>query len=228
MKKDRVKLKSDSTRSVGARSMFGLSEKEFYVLKKLNTPQKIQDFLDTLPINFEKGGDTCLSPRAVLREKKAHCIEGAMLAAVALWIAGERPLLLDFKTPPEDEDHVVALYKQNGYWGAISKTNHAVLRFRDPVYRTTRELALSYFHEYFITDTGKKTLTSYSRPFSLARFGAKWITSEKNLWYIASSLDKSPHTKIVPKKNARLIRPVSKIERATFKLTEWTKKNPRT
>lgn len=208
--------------------MFGLTKKELAVLKRLNTPQKIQDFLDTLPINFEKGGDTCLSPRAVLREKKAHCIEGALLAATALWIAGERPLLLDFKTPPEDEDHVVALYKQNGYWGAISKTNHAVLKWRDPIYKTVRELVLSYFHEYFMTDTGKKTLTSYSRPFSLKRFGTKWITSEKNLWYIASALDRSPHTKIVPKKNTRVIRPISKIERASFTLTEWTKKNPRT
>ncbi|MEK7065905.1 MAG: hypothetical protein AAB938_00970, partial [Patescibacteria group bacterium] len=162
--------------------MFGLSEKEWGTLKRLSTPHKIQDFLDTLPINFEKSGDTCLSPRAVLREKKAHCIEGALLAATALWIAGKRPLLLDFKTTPEDEDHVVALFKENGYWGALSKTNHAVLRFRDPIYRTVRELALSYFHEYFMVETGKKTLKSFSRPFSLKRFGTKWITSEKNLW----------------------------------------------
>ena len=205
-----------------------LSQEELAILRRLNTPQKIQDFLDTLPINFEKGGDTCLSPRRVLREKKAHCIEGAFLAATALWIAGERPLLLDFKTVPEDEDHVVALYKKNGYWGALSKTNHAVLRFRDPIYRTVRELALSYFHEYFMLETGKKTLKSYSRPFSLARFGTKWITSEKNLWYIAGALDRSPHSPAVPKGNRAHIRPISHIERKAFRMTEWTKKNPRT
>ena len=208
--------------------MFNLSKKELAVLKKLNTPQKIQDFLDTLPINFEKGGDTCLSPRRVLREKKAHCIEGALLAATALWIAGEQPLLLDFKTTPEDEDHVVALYKKNEYWGAISKTNHAVLRFRDPIYRTVRELALSYFHEYFMLETGKKTLKSYSSPFSLKPFGTKWITSEKNLWYIAKALDRSPHFPAIPKKNRALIRPISKLEQKAFRITEWTKKNPRT
>jgi len=208
--------------------MFGLSQKEFLVLKRLSTPHKIQDFLDSVPINFEKRGDTCLSPKKVLEKEKAHCIEGALLAATALWIAGERPLLLDFKTTPEDEDHVVALYKQNGYWGAISKTNHAVLRFRDPIYRTVRELALSYFHEYFMLENGKKTLKSYSRPFSLKQFGTKWITSEKNLWYIASALDRSPHFSFVPKENRRHIRPVSKIERKTFLITEWGKKDRRT
>ncbi|MEK7134779.1 MAG: hypothetical protein AAB819_03625 [Patescibacteria group bacterium] len=208
--------------------MWNLSKEELATLKRLDTPQKIQDFLDTLPINFEKGGDTCLSPRRVLREKKAHCIEGAFLAATALWIAGERPLLLDFKTVPEDEDHVVALYKKNGYWGALSKTNHAVLRFRDPIYRTVRELALSYFHEYFMVETGKKTLKSFSRPFSLTRFGTTWITSEKNLWHIAEALDRSPHFPIVPKKNRTHIRRASKVEREAFLTTEWTRKNKRT
>lgn len=225
MKKYLVKHGGNSAKGVG---VFGLSKKELAILKRLNTPQKIQDFLDTLPINFEKGGDTCLSPRRVLREKKAHCIEGALLAATALWVHGERPLLLDFKTTPEDEDHVVALYKQGGFWGAISKTNHAVLRFRDPIYQTVRELALSYFHEYFMLETGQKTLKGFSRPFSLKRFGTKWITSEKNLWYIASALDRSPHSPAIPRKNKSLIRPISRIERKSFRITEWTKKNPRT
>lgn len=225
MKKHLVKHGSNSAKGVEA---FGLSKKELATLKRLDTPQKIQDFLDTLPINFEKGGDTCMSPRRVLREKKAHCIEGALLAATALWMHGQRPLLLDFKTMPEDEDHVVALYKQGGFWGAISKTNHAVLRFRDPIYRTVRELALSYFHEYFMLETRQKTLKSFSRPFSLTRFGTKWITSEKNLWYIASALDRSPHSPAIPRKNKSLIRRISKIERKAFRITEWTKKNPRT
>src|SRR3954471_11918592 len=104
--------------------MFNLTKDELKVLRKLNTPIKIQDFLDTLPINFEKLGDTQMSPRRVLREKKAHCIEGALLAATALWLHGKEPLLLDLKAVPHDDDHVVALYKINGLWGAISKTNH--------------------------------------------------------------------------------------------------------
>lgn len=228
MKKRLSKQKVSSAKSVGVGYMFNLSEKELSVLKRLNAPHKIQDFLDTLPINFEKGGDTCMSPRRVLREKKAHCIEGALLAATALWMHGQRPLLLDFKTTPEDEDHVVALYKQGDFWGAISKTNHAMLRFRDPIYRSIRELALSYFHEYFMLETGQKTLKSFSRPFSLKRFGTKWLTSEKNLWYIAEALDRSPHSLAVPKKNRAHIRRISKIEREAFRLTEWTKKNPST
>lgn len=208
--------------------MFGLSKKELAVLRKLSTPEKIQDFLDALPINHEKEEDTCLSPRQVLREKKAHCIEGAMLAATALWLHGEEPLLLDLTTLRYDDDHVVALYKRNGYWGALSKTNHAVLRFRDPIYRTIRELALSYFHEYFMVTTGRKTLMSYSVPFSLKRFGTEWIVSEENVWYIAHALDDIRHFPIVPEKNKRLIRKASLIERKVGGVAEWKKMDKRT
>ena len=118
--------------------MLGLSSQELALFRRLSSPGKIQDYLDTLPFNYEKRGDTCHSPRQVLQAGKAHCIEGALLAAAALWFHGAEPLLLDLKTRPVDYDHVVALYKKNGYWGAISKTNHGVLRFRDPIYRTTR------------------------------------------------------------------------------------------
>ena len=129
--------------------MLGLNYKELKILKKLNSPIKIQNFLDTLSINHEKNGETYKSPRRVLADKSAHCLEGAMLASLCLWIAGKQSLIMDLKSDCGD-DHTVALYKINGYWGAISKTNHATLRFRDPVYKTIRELALSYFHEYFL------------------------------------------------------------------------------
>ena len=208
--------------------MFGLSKKELTILRKLSTPEKIQDFLDTLPINHEKQGDTCLSPRQVLREKKAHCIEGAMLAAAALWLHGEEPLLLDLTTLRYDDDHVVALYQRNGYWGAISKTNHAVLRFRDPIYRTIRELALSYFHEYFMLTTGRKTLLSYSVPFSLKRFGTEWIVSEENVWYIAHAIDDVRHYSLVPEKNKRFIRKASPLEKQVGGIVEWKKSDRRT
>ncbi len=203
--------------------MFGLSTQELAILKKLSTPHKIQDFLDSLPQNHEEWGDTCRSPRAVLRDKKAHCIEGALLAATALWIHGQKPLLLDLKTTDDDFDHVVALYKKGSHWGAISKTNHAVLRFRDPIYNTVRELALSYFHEYFLGDSGKKTLRSYSRPFSLKSFGIKWVTSEDDLWDITEALDKSPHFKIIPKGHEKHIRLASHVERKAGNIPEWTK-----
>lgn len=192
------------------------------MLKKLSSPEKIQDFLDTIKINFEKDGDTSRSPLMVLRRREAHCIEGALLAAAALWYHGEPPLLLDLKTKKGDHDHVVALFERDGRWGAISKTNHAVLRYRDPVYRTVRELAMSYFHEYFL-DTGVKTLRTYSRPFGLLPFGADWLTSAENLWEINNALDSSPHFAIAPKAAMAKLRPAHPVERAAGKIVEWKK-----
>src|SRR5262245_60059580 len=132
--------------------MFGFSADEVALLRKLSSPRKIQDFLDTIEMNFEKDGDTCMSPRRVLRERKAHCMEGAMLAATALRLQGHPPLVIDLKSIQSDDDHIVTVFQQNGCWGAISKTNHAVLRYREPIYRSLRELAMSYFHEYFVDD----------------------------------------------------------------------------
>lgn len=208
--------------------MFALEAKELKILKGLSSPKKIQDFLDNLPTNFEKKGETIMSPRRVLRAKKGHCLEGALFAGAAQWINGELPLLMDFKSAPEDEDHVVALYKRNGYWGAISKTNRSILRFRDPIYRTIRELALSYFHEYFMFEDGKKTLVSYSKPLNLKQIGTKWITDEKNLWQISDALDAMTHFPLVPKKNKKFIRKAGPIEIKAAKLTEWKKSDPRT
>lgn len=202
--------------------MFGLTDTELAVFKKLTTPIKIQDFLDTFPINWETDGETYYSPRKVLQEKKMHCFEGALVAAVALWLHSEPPLLLDLKAP-KDVDHVVTLYKRNGYWGGISKTNHAVLRFRDPVYKTIRELALSYFHEYFDNATGKKMLRSYSKPFSVKKFGTAWVTSEEDLDEIAEALDESPHFPIFPKENLRYVRPADQTERRAGEIIEWQK-----
>ncbi len=180
--------------------MFGLNKKEIKIFKKLNTPAKIQDFIDKLLPNFEKSGETCSSPRTTLARGTAHCLEGAYLAAAILWFHGEKPLLLDLKSSKKDFDHVVTLFKKDGYWGAISKTNHAVLRYREPVYKTIRELALSYFHEYFTNHDGRKTLRSFSRPFNLKKFGKSWIIINEDLWDIGAALDDSPHIEIVPKK----------------------------
>ena len=119
--------------------MFGLNEKEMKILKKLNTPKKIQDFLDKIPINFEEDGkDTCMSPRVVLRKGKAHCIEGAIFAALCLKLNGEKPLLVDLTATPKDFDDVICVFQRNGFWGSISKTNHAVLRYREPIYKSIR------------------------------------------------------------------------------------------
>jgi hypothetical protein len=135
---------------------------------------------------------------------------------------------MDFRTLPEDEDHVVALYKVNGYWGAISKTNHAILRFRDPVYRTLRELALSYFNEYFMFETGKKTLREYSTPFDLSKLGTGWVTAEHELDEIAEAIDDSRHFSLVPKKNQRYLRNADVMEIGAGKGIEWRKSDSRT
>ncbi|MDP2665691.1 MAG: hypothetical protein Q8P23_03620 [bacterium] len=213
-----------------SRASSGLTLKEYTKLASLTTPIKIQDFLDAVPMNWEKKGDTHLSPRRVLREGKAHCIEGALLAAAALWLHGESPLIMNVSARMDkgDVDHVVALYKRGGFWGAISKTNHATIRFRDPIYRTPRELALSYFHEWFMNETGEKTLECYSKPLDLRRFGTEWITAEKDLWNIADALSVLPHYNLVPKGNWRYIRKADAMERKAGMLIEWRKSDPRT
>ena len=205
-----------------------LSLPEIKVFEQLSTPLKIQDFLDKLPINFELRGETYMSPRRVLSTRTAHCMEGALLAAAALSYHGQKPLLMDFQTSYDDEDHVVALYRQKGFWGAISKTNHAVLRYRDPVYKTVRELAMSYFHEYFMWD-GRKSLRAYSAPVDLNRYRPeKWITSDENLFFIVGDLDGSRHFPVVTKKNILSLRVASKIEINSLRLVEWSsRKNPK-
>lgn len=208
--------------------MFGFTQEEFSTLKSLSTPEKIQNFLDALPANYGKQGDTLYSPRRVLRERKAHCIEGALLAAAALAVHRQPAWLLDLRAKRYDEDHVVTLFKRDGYWGALSKTNHAVLRYRDPIYRSVRELALSYFHEFFMLQDGRKTMVDYSKPFSLKRFGTAWMTSEEDLWFIGMALDDSQHYSLLPQKTKVRLRPATSIERAAYALTEWKVDDPRT
>lgn len=213
------------------RAASGLTAEEYATLAALSTPIKIQDFLDALPMNFEKDGDTHRSPRAVLRARKAHCIEGAMLAATALWIAGEPPIIINLsaRLGRGDVDHVIALYKRGGYWGALSKTNHAVLRFRDPIYRTLRELALSYFNEWFLISSGEKTLECYSKQLDLSkRFGTAWITKEKDLWEVAEALSVLPHYNLVPKGNWRYVRKADKMEIQAGSFPEYPRSDPRT
>lgn len=206
-----------------------LTSTEKAIFKKLTTPQRIQDYLDRLPINFEMLGDTYMSPRRVLRERTAHCFEGAVFAAAALAYHGKKPLLMDLKTIASDDDHVVALFKEGGLWGAISKTNHAILRYRDPVYLSPRELALSYFHEY-IMDTGRKSMRSYSRPFDLSKYAPEtWVTTAEDLDAIAEALDGSRHFPIAPKKTMLHLRRALPFEAQQLAWhDEWKRgKNPK-
>lgn len=200
---------------------YGLTVEEFRLLKELSSPVKIQAFLDRIPYNHEESGYTWLSPRQVLVRRHAHCFEGALLAALALSFQGQRALILDLKTVPSDDDHVVALFRKNGLWGAISKTNHAVLRYRDPIYRTLRELSLSYFHEYFDLKTGKKTLRSFSRPLDLFSFGIDWITTDSPLDSMAEALDAIRHVDLFPTLQNRYLRRADAMEMRGVGFVEW-------
>ena len=195
-------------------------KEELKAIKRLNSPKKIQDFINGLRINFEEKGDSCMSPKMVLKNKKAHCIEGAILAAAILKVQGFKPLIMDLEANDKDFDHVVAVFRQGGFWGAISKTNHAVLRYREPVYGTIRELVMSYFHEYFLDD-GKKTLRRYSLPVDLSRFDKKgWIGSEEDVWYIPEYLTRIKHFNILNKSQIKLLRKADKLEIGAGKLVE--------
>lgn len=201
--------------------MFPKDSKEFLILSKLNTPEKIQTFLDRIPSNAEKGGETCMSPKRVLREHRAHCIEGAFLACVCFMLTGRKPLIVSLKVKKPDDDHIVVLFKENGYYGALSKTNHPVLRYRDPVYRSVRELVMSYFHESFLYATGEKTLIGHTKPINMKRFGMKWVTAEEDLWDIAEKIYDTPIISIVPEKNKRHIRNAQPFDMKSLNVQEW-------
>jgi hypothetical protein len=174
---------------------FNLNKDELHLLRRLTTVEKIQQYLEDLPYNKERDGETCRSPRLALRYSTAHCFEGALLAAAALRVNGLPPLILDLESV-RDDDHVIAVFRLKGFWGAIAKSNYAGLRFRTPVYRTLRELVMSYFEHYYNLD-GEKTLRAYSRPVNLSRFDRiEWMTSEEPLWPIPEYLCEIKHTPI--------------------------------
>lgn len=200
-----------------------VSKEQAKLFRSLNSPAKIQDFLNTLRMRTTLEDPIVRSPKHAVLAGEASCMEGALIAAAALAHHGAPALLLDLKVAPDNErdtDHVVALYTWQGYYGAISKTSHAVLRYREPVYKTIRELVLSYFHEYFLDD-GVKTLRSFSKPFNIKKqFGFDWITSDDDLFEIACALDDSPHEDILPKGLARKLRKADPIEIEAGKLKE--------
>ena len=204
-----------------------LTPAERSILRRLSTPQKIQDYLEALPTNFELKGETYRSPRRVLRDRTAHCFEGALLAAAAIAFHGGPPLIMDFRSLPDQDDHVVAPFKIKGLWGAISKTNHSVLRYRDPVYRDVRELAMSYFHEFYEKDR-RKSLLEYSAPFNLSRYPLRrWLTADEELYWLTKALDKTRHYRTVPKRSRRYLRLVAPVELRAMTVIEWNKRGKR-
>lgn len=203
------------------REDLGLNAREFAVLKRLSSPERIQAYLNATPINHEVDGETVLSAREVIRQRRAHCIEGAMLAACALWVHGEPPLVMHLDCHESDFPHVIALFRREGAWGAISKTNGAPLRYRDPIYRSLRELALSYFHEYS-NRRGHKTLRSYSVAFDLRRLDpADWVTSEKSCWKTHDRLVVLRHYPLITRRQERLLAKRDAFERRASRLVEY-------
>ena len=168
---------------------------ELRKLRGLKTPQGIQRALDRMPYNL---ANTAWSPRKVLAENSAHCYEGALFAAAALRANWYPPLLFDLEAE-HDTDHVIAIYRQDGHWGAVAKSNFTGCRGRDPVYRTLRELALSYFHGYFNLRK-ERTLRRFSVPFNLKYFDSRqWMTTEKPVWFVAEHLFTIQHFPILAK-----------------------------
>lgn len=202
------------------------TKKEISFLKKLNTPAKVQDYLNSLPFNFEKGGETLKSPLRTMRTGGAHCFEGALLGAYILSLHGFEPFVLHLKAVKGDYDHVITPFKVGKFWGAISKTNHVVLRYREPIYKNIRELVMTYFHEYFLNTgpmMGQKTLRQYSEVFNLSKLGDSWETSFEDLWYIDKKLDKIKHYDILPKSQIKKLRKAEKIEISAGKIVEYGK-----
>ena len=157
----------------------GLSRGDFAILARLRSPQQIQRFLNRVSVNHEIGGETVLSVQQVLLQRRAHCIEAAFVAACALWVHGQRPLVMFLDCDPIDCPHVVALFRSHGCWGAISKSRGEGLSYRDPVYRSLRELAMSWFHEY-LDDYGRRTLREYSVAFDMRGLDPSlWVTSNE-------------------------------------------------
>lgn len=188
----------------------GFHPRERALFARLPTPERIQRFLDDdIAYNKEQTGPTCRSPRRVLRDRVAHCLEGALFGAAALRAQGFEPLLLDLEAV-RDDDHVLAIFRGRGGWGAIAKSNYAGLRFREPVYRTLRELAMSYFEHYYNPE-GEKTLRAYSRPVNLRRFDRiAWMTAEQDLWSISDYLFAIAHRPLLDPAAARRLSPMDR------------------
>ena len=170
---------------------------------------------------MEPDGETCTSPLVhPAAQHGAPVSRGRSSLLSHLWMQGHRLPIMDLKTTDDDVDHIVTLFKKGRCWGAITKTNHAVLRYREPIYRTVRELAASYFHEYFLPN-GKKTLRSYSTPFDLARYSADWITSDTDLWALEKAIDRSPHRPLLNRRQIAGLRRADAIEIEAGELREW-------
>jgi len=208
-------------RARALREDVGLSLREYALLAKLDTPERIQAFLNALRANHEPDGETVHSVRNVLRLRVAHCIEGALVAACALWVHGKPPLVMHLDCAAHDNPHVVALFRRRGHWGALSKSNGAWLRYREPVYRSLRELAMSYFHEFF-DKHGDKTLRGYTGAFDLRRLPSSWwVTNALPCSDVDNRLAALRHYPLVTSAQARALVRRDAHERRAARLVQY-------
>jgi hypothetical protein len=191
------------------RDHLGFTPKELRKLRSLKDPYGIQKLLDAMPYHL---ADTAWSPRRVLAENTSHCLEGAMFAAAALRANGFPPLIVDLEAE-HDTDHVLAVYRVDGLWGAVAKSNYTGCRYREPVHRSLRELALSYFNTYFNLRR-ERTLRRFSKPVNLARFDPQdWMTTPKPIWFIVYHLLDIRHFPLFPR---RTIKHLHRIDERTY------------
>jgi hypothetical protein len=199
-----------------------IGNKIYSNLKRIKSPAQIQTFINSIPFNHELAQESLSSPLVSINNNRAHCIEGALIASLLFEIQNKKSWLLDLKSTKDDMDHVVTIFKDGNYYGAVSKTNHSVLRYRDPIYKNIRELALSYFHEYYLND-GRKTLRSYSKLFPISKYDKtyNWIDTKEDLWELGAMLDDYPHVPFMAKEKIRTLRKADKIEIESTKMEEW-------
>jgi len=194
----------------GNSDSWGFTHSELRKLRSLKDPYGIQRLLDDMPYHLE---DTAWSPRRVLRENTSHCYEGALFAAAALRLNGYPPLIWDLEAE-HDTDHVIAIYRVDGCWGAVAKSNFTGCRFREPVHRSLRELAISYFNIYH-NMRGERTLRTFSRPVHMKRFDhLNWMTTEKPVWFVAEYLLTIPHTRLLTSAQAKQLH---RVDRRLFR-----------
>jgi hypothetical protein len=184
-----------------------LTKKELQIFAKLKAPFKIQEFLDSIPYSDE---ERYRCPRSVLQDRKAHCYDGAVFAAAALRMIDYPPLLVDMLPNGRDDDHVLAVFRQNNRWGAVAKSNFSGLRFREPVYRGLRELIMSYF-EFYYNIAKEKTLVGYTTPLNLNRFDKlSWLVNDNAMDVIAIELDSNRKYNIITTAMAKQLSAIDK------------------
>jgi hypothetical protein len=216
-------MSAHAARRFASREELCLTARDFALLRRLDSPEKIQRFVNAMPINHEIGGETLLSVSEVLRQRRAHCIEAAFVAAAAMWIHGEPPLVMHLDCDADDDPHVLALFRRADGWGAVSKSNGAHLRYRDSIYRSLRELAMSYFHEYF-NKRGRKTLRSYSVSFDMRRLDpGLWVTGKNACVEANARLAGLRHYPLLTGRRQRLLSRLDPFERRAAKIVEYPK-----